>query len=121
MSEVSRIGGADLIYLLRTRDWAATPEEVKALATEIVRLRDVANHADLIDGKTVVRVEINLDEWFDAWRHGRLSKAPVFTGPDRIEQSKEMGVAIAEAVESTMNEWFRKWHEFCVTAMAEEE
>lgn len=108
--EDHRIGGDDVISRLRDAGWTGAPEDVKALALECRRLRATLEDIDLIEGRTVLRVEVNLDQILQSLGASQCG-ALVITAPERLEDNPDFGQivsgAVVHAVDVIVDSWRR--------------
>lgn len=108
---IHEIGGDTLIAELQDRDWQAEPDEVKQLAREIRRLRTALDETDLIEGRTIMRIEVDFGEVYRSVRDGVSGQCLVITAPSRLECDPDFGAIVADGVREAVNEFIRQWVE----------
>lgn len=108
---IHQIGGDDLIASLRDRDWNANPDEVKQLAQEVRRLRATLEDTDIIDDRTVMRIEVDFREVFRSSIDGVAGQCLIITAPNRLERNQDFGAIVAGGVQDAIHEFMRRWVE----------
>lgn len=115
-----RVGGDDVIARLRDAGWQGDPDDVKALAAECRRLRDALEDTDLIDGRTILRVEVNMDKIINSGEVPTCGGL-VITAPDRLESDPQFGEIISGAVMQGVMTIVDSWHRHNMLERVDEE